>query len=98
MNNLELNKINTKKFPIVKILKILPDKSSLFETIFVTANDELVNQFLKRKINFLDINIKLQKILKMKEFNKYKNKQPKSIDDIVKLSNYVRLKINAKSI
>ena len=34
----------------------------------------------------------------MKEFNKYKNKQPKSIDDIVKLSNYVRLKINAKSI
>ena len=61
LNNLELNKINTKKFPIVKILKILPDKSSLFETIFVTANDELVNQFLKRKINFLDINIKLQK-------------------------------------
>ncbi len=98
LNFLELNKINIKKFPIVNILKILPDKNSLFETIFVAANDELVNQFLNKKINFLDINIKLKKILKMREFNKYKNIQPKNIDEIVKLSNYVRLKINSKSI
>ena len=64
----------------------------------VSVNDELVNQFLQKKLNFTDINKKMFKILKRKEFLKYKNKIPNKIEDILELSNYVRSKIISKSI
>jgi len=98
LNDLSLKKIDIRKFPLTKILSILPEKSSLFETVIVSANDELVKLFLKNKIKFTDISKKLLKILKNKEFNKYKRIVPKNISQIVKLNNYVRLKINSKSI
>ena len=53
---------------MVKILKLLPKKHSLFETIIVSANDTFVNLFLEKKISFLDINKELFKILKLKNF------------------------------
>ena len=40
---------------MIKLLKKLPNKSSLFETIIVSANDTLVNLFLSKKIKFTDI-------------------------------------------
>ena len=46
--------------PMIKLLKKLPNKSSLFETIIVSANDTLVNLFLS-KIKFTDIQKKLFK-------------------------------------
>ncbi len=49
LNNLRLNKVNTKKFPVVNILKTLPLNISLFETVLVTINDNLVDFFLKKK-------------------------------------------------
>ena len=98
LNNLELKKINLKKFPSVKILKMLTDKNSLFETIIVSANDELVNLYLKKKIKFSEITSKLLKLLKNKEFVKYKQINTKNIDEIIKLNSYVRLKINPKRI
>ena len=49
LNNLKFQKIDNNKFPINKILKKIPDNNSLFETILVTANDTLVNLFLKKK-------------------------------------------------
>ena len=98
MNKLELNKINYTKYPSVKILDMLPKESSLFETVIVSANDELVNLFLNKKINFNEITSKLMRLLKNKDFNKYKNIKPKNIEDIIKLNNYVRLKVNPKSI
>ena len=82
----------------MQILKTLPEKNSLFETILVSANDELVNLFLKKKIKFTDISKTLLKIVKNKNFNKYKRIKPKSIKEIVKLKQYVRLKISPKSI
>ena len=69
LNNLNLQKINEKKFPLTKILRILPKKNSLFETVIVSANDELVQLFLKNKIKFTDISIKLFKIINKKEFS-----------------------------
>ena len=57
LNNLELKKINLKKFPTIKILNMLTDKHSLFDTIIVSANDELVNLYLKNKIKFTDISL-----------------------------------------
>ena len=98
LNNLNLENVDLAKFPLVKIINELPSESSLFETVIVSANDELVNLFLKNKIKFTDINIKLFKLIKSKEFNKYKTILPKNVNDILNLNNYVRLKINPKSI
>ena len=98
LNDLKLNVINTIRFPLVSLIKILPKKNSLFETVLVTANDELVKLYLTKKIAYHDISKNLLSFLKKNEFIKYKNMPPKSINDILKLSNYVRLKINSKSI
>ncbi len=98
LNNLNLNNVDEKKYPMIKILNMLPQKESLFETVLVSSNDELVDQFLNKKIGFMDIYYKLNKFLKEKEFYKFKKKQPKKIEDITKLANYVRLKLRAKSI
>ncbi len=98
LNDLKLQTVNLKKFPLVKVINFLPKNNSLFETVVVSVNDELVNQFLQKKLNFTDINKKMIKILKQKEFLKYKNKIPKKVEDILELSNYVRSKIISKSI
>ena len=52
LNSLKFNKINTKRYPLVKLINSFPEKNSLFETIIVTANDELVRKFLEKKLNF----------------------------------------------
>ncbi len=94
LNKLELTNINFKRYPSVKILKYLPKKFSLFETVLVSANDELVNLFLKKQIKFTDISKKLLIILRSRKFKKFKGLQPKKIDDIIKLNRYVRSEIN----
>ena len=98
INNLNFENVDLKKFPIVEILKKLPKKDSLYETVIVSANDNLVQLFLSNKIHFLDISKTLVKILNNKEFIKFKQIIPKSIDEITKLSNYVSLKINSMHI
>ncbi len=92
MNNLKFQKINKKKFPVEKILKLIPKNDSLFETILVSANDTLVELFLNGKIRFLEIYKILFKILKMKEFQKFKKLLPQNVTQIGDLSNKVRLK------
>ena len=96
LNNLDFEKVDRKRFPMIDILKILPKKQSLFETLIVSANDTLVNLFLKKKIKFTDIQKELFKIIKSKEFVKLKNLSPKNISDILKINDYVRLKILKK--
>ena len=98
INNLNFKKIDLKKFPVVKILKRMPKNNSLFETVIVSANDNLVKMFLDNKIHFLDISKTLFKIINNKEFLKFKQIKPKNIDQITKLSNYVSLKINSMRI
>jgi 1-deoxy-D-xylulose-5-phosphate reductoisomerase len=77
---------------------LLPLKHSLYETVIVSANDTLVEMFLKNEIKFIDIEKKLFEIIKKKEFTKYKLRSPKSIKDIMNLNKYVRLKIIENSI
>jgi 1-deoxy-D-xylulose-5-phosphate reductoisomerase len=98
LNNLNFKKIDNKIFPAVKVLNTMPSENSLFETILVSANDSLVKLFLEKKITFQDISIILLKVLKLKEFQNYKKKIPKNVDEIVSLSNYVSLKITTMSI
>ena len=71
---------------------MIPNNISLFETVLVSANDCLVDLFLKKKIKYQDIYKNLQKILRLKEFVKLKSSKPKNVLQIIKLSKYVALK------
>ena len=93
LNNLNFTEINKQRFPMVKILNLLPTRNSLFETVIVSANDTLVELFLKKAIRFTDIQKKLFEFILKKEFLKYKKITPKKAQDIIDLNNYVRLKI-----
>jgi len=94
LNNLELSDIDIKKYPSLKLLNYLSKKNSLFETVLVSANDELVNLFLNKKIKFTDISKNLLKIVKHQKYSKYRLIKPKKIGDIIKLNSYVRSEIN----
>ena len=98
LNNLNFEKVNYKKFPLVKILSKLHEKDSLYETIIVATNDEFVKQFLDKKIKFIDLMNKIYKFINLDEFKKYKYIKPHKIENIEKLNQYVRFKINNMSI
>ena len=95
LNNLNFINVDTKRYPSIKILKTIPKKISFYETVIVSANDELVDLFLEGKIIFQDIVKYLYKILQMKEFLKFKNRVPKKYEELIKLNNFVRLKIRS---
>ena len=59
----------------MKIIELLPKKSSLFETILVTLNDVFVDMYLKNKINYYQISENILKFIKLREFQKYKLKK-----------------------
>jgi 1-deoxy-D-xylulose-5-phosphate reductoisomerase len=95
LNNLNFKRVDIKKFSSIKILKKIPIENTLYETIIISANDQLVHLFLEGKIKFLDIVKKLSYVIKLKEFNKYKSISPKNFNQIKLLSDYVRLKVNS---
>ena len=92
INNLNLSNVNLLRFPMVQFLKMIPNNISLFETVLVSANDCLVNLFLKKRIKYVDIHKNLKKILCLREFTKLKSSKPKNVLQIIKLSKYVALK------
>jgi len=95
-NSINLSKLNylnvsyPKKlnFPLVNLIKAIPKKDSLFETVLVSANDYLVNLFLDKKIYYIDIIKILLKICKMKKFTIYKKIAPNTILEIIDTRNY----------
>ena len=98
LNNLKLENIDYRRFPVVKIINKLIEKDSLFETIIVSANDKLVSKFLKKEIKFIDISNILLKITSLHEFRKFKLIKPKNVKEINNLANYVSLKIDTISV
>ena len=95
---MNLNKVDPKKYPLVKILKIVPKKDTLFETLLVSINDELVSLFLHNKISFEDISKKLNQIITQKIFLKYRHKKLQNLTQIEKLNEFVRLKTKSLSV
>ena len=93
LNNLSFNKVDKFKFPVVKILNKLPNKNSLYETALVAANDQLVQDYLNKKIKYEQICSNLLKIINLKEIRLLKKKFPKNINEIFKISDYVRSKV-----
>ena len=98
MNNLNLKIVNESKFPLIKILKDIPDYSSLYDTILITINDYFVYKFLNNEIKFNNLIFSINKFSKIKEFQKYKKIKPKNITEIHNLINYVSLKIRSLGI
>ncbi len=98
LNNLNLQNPNYKKYPILNILKKIPNNQTLYNTLVVAANDEYVKLFLKDKITYQEISEKISKFINLKEFNKYKEVKSFNFNDIIKLDKYVRFKINSYSI
>ncbi len=93
LNNLKLSNIDSNKFPLTKIINKLPSKDSLFETVLVTINDELVRLFLNKKFSYLILINKLFEFINKKEFIKYKFIEPKKITDILELNKLIKSKI-----
>ena len=98
LNNLSLKEVDNIKFPIVNLLNLLPKELSLFETILITVNDYFVLKFLEKKISFQELVNLIIKMLKIKEFRKYKKIKPKNVNDIYTLRDYVSLKLNTLSV
>ena len=94
LNDLDFRGIDYKRFPSTKILNLLPENSSLFESVLVLSNDKLVKFFLNKKIKFTDIQKILFKIIRDNKFKKFKFKKLKNVKEIIKLDQIVDSKIN----
>ena len=92
LNSLNLQKVNTKKFPIIRLLKKITKENSLFDTVLVSVNDELVKLFLQNKISFFKISSKILHLTNSPLFSKFKHQKPKNLAQIEKLNEFVRLK------
>ncbi len=84
LNYLKFLKPNEKMFPLLSLLKVLPNKNTLFETILITLNDTLVKKYLNGSINYNSIQLNLLKHIKNPYFKKFYKLKPKSIYDIKK--------------
>ena len=98
LSRLNFQRVNIKKFPLVKIISKLPSKDSLFETVIVSTNDEFVKKFLNKEFEFTKLAEKIYSFINLKEFVKYKSIKPHKIETIEKLNQYVRFKINNMSV
>ena len=90
LNNLDFREANPKKFPLIKVLKMLPNNTSFFETILVSINDKFVDLFLNNKIKFTDISKKMNKVLNLYKLKKYKNIKPKNVKQILKMNTEIK--------
>jgi len=83
LNSLNFSNVKKNNFPLIDLIKNIPENDSLFETVIVSANDYLVNLFLNKKIKYTKISKLLLKILSMNKFTRFKKKIPMSIADIM---------------
>ncbi len=94
INNLNLSKPDKLQFKTLNLLKLIPDQDSLFETILISVNDELVKMFLNKEIEFKDLSLYLLKIINFKILKKYCKVKPKSIKQIISVRNFAKVMVN----
>ncbi len=92
--NLDFIKPDIKRFPVLKIIKHIPDKHTYFETILVTINDELVKKFINGDITYISNNKNLMKLIKKPYFKKYYKLKPKNIYDIKNVIKITKIYLN----
>ena len=92
LNNLNFEKVNTRNFPSIKLIKKCLNSGHSAPIIINASNEVLVSLFLKGKISFLDIVSTINMIFKDKDFNKYAKRKPNSVKDIETIDDWARLK------
>ncbi len=92
LNKLNFEKVNSNKFPSIKLIKKCLNFGYSTPIIVNASNEVLVDLFLKGKINFLDIVAIINKIFKDKDFNKYAKRKPKTTKEIKIIDDWARLK------
>jgi len=92
LNKLNFEKVNSNKFPSIKLIKKCLNFGYSTPIIVNASNEVLVDLFLKGKINFLDIVAIINKIFKDKDFNKYAKRKPKTVKEIKIIDDWARLK------
>ena len=88
INNSKLFKPNIKQFPVLRFLNKINNNDSVLEIVLIAANDDLVNYYLNKKIQYSDIFSLLNKMIKnTKIMSKYKKKHftLKEINEIVEI-------------
>ena len=96
MNNMNFYKPNKNQFPSLKFLDQFNNKNKYYEILLLVGNEELVNSYLKKKVNYEDIYYLLVKLIKMNLFKNYDTKKHvslKKINQIIKI-----VKFNIKNI
>ena len=98
LNKLKFTQPKEKDFPLLSIIKYIPEKTSYFETILTTLNDELVKKYLDGNINYISLIKNIIYFIKCPYFKKYYKLKPKNIYDINKITEvtkkYLFLKLN----
>ena len=89
--NLNFKKIDKKIFPIIDIKKRINEYPST-PIIINAANEVLVDQFLRKNIQFLTISFILKKILRDSNYKNYAVKQPNTIKKIHEINNWAKKK------
>ena len=91
-NKLSFFNVDKKKFSSISLLKKISFECKLFDTVLISANDELVQMYLEKKIKFLDIIKNLKKIINLNQFDRYRYISPQNYTQIYDLNKDVRLK------
>ena len=91
IENLIFEKVDSKKFPIIKLKHKVNEYPST-SIIFNAANEVLVDQFLKKKISYQAIIKGLSQILKDRNYRKYAIQSPKTINQISAIDFWARNK------
>ena len=86
LNKLKFTQPKEKDFPLLSIIKYIPEKTSYFETILTTLNDELVKKYLDGNINYISLIKNIIYFIKSPYFKKYYKLKPKNIYDINKIT------------
>ena len=90
LNNLKLDTVNISRYPIINLLKKIPNHHSLFDTVIVCSNEIIVDAFINKLIKFNEISKLMLKIASNKEFDQLKNSEPSSITDILKINTRIK--------
>ena len=94
LNNPNFQKIDYRKFPLMKLLNLLPKSDSLFETVLVTVNDYFVSLYLNSKLSYIKLIKFINFYSRLSKFKKFKSYTPKNIQDIYKTREYVNEILN----
>ena len=91
LNNIKFHKVDVKKFPSIKLINKCLNLGPSVPIIINASNEVLVNLFLNRKIQFLDIVNTVNKIFKHKDFIKYARRRPKTVKEVMLVDKWARL-------